>query len=253
MILRRLADAVRRQDWFTVFIETAIVVIGVFLGIQVANWNESLAEDRRERTYLERLDAEFDVVEARIRRAVLVGETRRQATKSVMQAWKIGPRAFSDADAKGPGELFIEILSNIVPANSPAAFRELVSSGDLSIIENEALRTALYEFDAYSEVTQSAYESTQNDMRNLRHLIHSAYLFDIDTLGDDFLVQQEGASRAPKSIDGMFIPEAFFGNSDFRQALNGAAVSIINMRVLAERQQELVEQINILIAEELEK
>ena len=30
MILRRITDAFRRQDWFTVFIETLIVVLGVY-------------------------------------------------------------------------------------------------------------------------------------------------------------------------------------------------------------------------------
>ena len=41
MILRRLTNAFRKQDWFTVFIETLIVVLGVFIGLQVNNWNES--------------------------------------------------------------------------------------------------------------------------------------------------------------------------------------------------------------------
>ncbi|WP_341197192.1 hypothetical protein [Hyphomonas chukchiensis] len=40
MILRRLTDAFRKQDWFTVLIETLIVVFGVFLGIQLGNWND---------------------------------------------------------------------------------------------------------------------------------------------------------------------------------------------------------------------
>ena len=40
MILRRLGERLRQQDWFAVTIELALVVAGVFLGIQVANWNE---------------------------------------------------------------------------------------------------------------------------------------------------------------------------------------------------------------------
>ena len=45
MILRRLTDALRKQDWFTVVIETLIVVLGVFLGLQVNNWNEARAAE----------------------------------------------------------------------------------------------------------------------------------------------------------------------------------------------------------------
>lgn len=40
MLLRRLADAFRQQDWLTVLVEIMIVVMGVFLGLQVNNWNE---------------------------------------------------------------------------------------------------------------------------------------------------------------------------------------------------------------------
>ena len=45
MILRRIAEAFRRQDWFTVFVETMIVVVGVFVGLQVDNWNAARVDD----------------------------------------------------------------------------------------------------------------------------------------------------------------------------------------------------------------
>lgn len=49
MILRRLTTALRKQDWFTVVIETLIVVFGVFIGLQVNKWNEArTAEQRRD-------------------------------------------------------------------------------------------------------------------------------------------------------------------------------------------------------------
>lgn len=39
MILQRLATSLRKQDWFTVLIETLIVVFGVFIGLQLGNLN----------------------------------------------------------------------------------------------------------------------------------------------------------------------------------------------------------------------
>lgn len=39
MILRRLADAFRQQNWFTVVLEVLIVVTGIFIGLQVDDWN----------------------------------------------------------------------------------------------------------------------------------------------------------------------------------------------------------------------
>ena len=54
MILRRIADGFVRQDWATVVVEFVIVVAGIFLGLQVNNWNELRMERAEERTNLER-------------------------------------------------------------------------------------------------------------------------------------------------------------------------------------------------------
>jgi hypothetical protein len=47
MILRRIATHLRAQNWTTVAIELAIVISGVFIGIQAANWNQ----DRQQRDH----------------------------------------------------------------------------------------------------------------------------------------------------------------------------------------------------------
>jgi hypothetical protein len=46
MIYKRAVAKLRAQDWFAIAIELAIVVIGVFIGMQVSNWNEAAAERR---------------------------------------------------------------------------------------------------------------------------------------------------------------------------------------------------------------
>lgn len=51
-MLRRLVQRLRQQDWTAVTIELALVVAGVFLGIQVANWNDQRKERAREAAYL---------------------------------------------------------------------------------------------------------------------------------------------------------------------------------------------------------
>jgi hypothetical protein len=61
MILRRLSEGIRKQDWFTVVVEILIVVLGVFLGLQFNNWNESRLEDRQSAEYTERLIADLRV------------------------------------------------------------------------------------------------------------------------------------------------------------------------------------------------
>lgn len=44
MILRRLTKHIDDQNWFAVAVDFLIVVVGVFIGIQVANWNDANSE-----------------------------------------------------------------------------------------------------------------------------------------------------------------------------------------------------------------
>lgn len=43
MILDRLTQAVREQNWFAVVLEVCIVVLGVVLGFQVTAWGDERA------------------------------------------------------------------------------------------------------------------------------------------------------------------------------------------------------------------
>lgn len=55
MLLRRITKHVKEQNWFAVGIDFAIVVVGVFMGIQLGNWNEQRINEGLEEYYLERL------------------------------------------------------------------------------------------------------------------------------------------------------------------------------------------------------
>ena len=44
MILRRFADAIREQNWFSVVLEMTIVVFSILIGLQVDDWNQRRIE-----------------------------------------------------------------------------------------------------------------------------------------------------------------------------------------------------------------
>ncbi len=48
MILRRIIAHFRKQEWTAIGLDFLIVVVGVFLGLQVNNWNEAAADRRAE-------------------------------------------------------------------------------------------------------------------------------------------------------------------------------------------------------------
>ncbi|MEM7006985.1 MAG: hypothetical protein AAF498_13995 [Pseudomonadota bacterium] len=59
MLLRRITKHVKDQNWFAVGIDFFIVVVGVFLGLQIGNWNEARVSHIQESEYLEQLRNEI--------------------------------------------------------------------------------------------------------------------------------------------------------------------------------------------------
>lgn len=55
MILRRIAHAVKQQQWTAVLIELVIVILGVFLGFQVSDWANERASRSAEVRHLEEI------------------------------------------------------------------------------------------------------------------------------------------------------------------------------------------------------
>ena len=60
MILRRLTENLKQQHWTAIAIELVIVVLGVFIGMQVSNWNEVRADRSAYVAALDRLSQEID-------------------------------------------------------------------------------------------------------------------------------------------------------------------------------------------------
>ncbi len=58
MLLRRIVEHVRAQNWTAIAIDFVIVVVGVFIGIEVSNWNESRAFEKREQALMRELRSE---------------------------------------------------------------------------------------------------------------------------------------------------------------------------------------------------
>jgi hypothetical protein len=59
MRLRHITKHVEDQNWTAVFLDFVIVVVGVFIGIQVSNWNDAQADVRRGAEFTEQLTADL--------------------------------------------------------------------------------------------------------------------------------------------------------------------------------------------------
>ena len=64
MILRRFSESLKQQNWAAIAIEFVLLVLGVFLGIQVANWNETRIERDLVRGHLSEIAQDLRTHEA---------------------------------------------------------------------------------------------------------------------------------------------------------------------------------------------
>ncbi len=144
MILRSVMKHVRDQNWFAVGLDFLIVVVGVFIGIQVANWNETRREDAAGRAYLVRIQEDLAVD-----RATLEG---RGQFWSVVRAYGVDALGYFE-DGSLVDESAWETLLALYHATQVWGFslyeptyREMISAGDLGLIPDPELRRALGDY-----------------------------------------------------------------------------------------------------------
>lgn len=154
MILRRLSHAFRKQDWFTVAVEIMIVVLGVFIGLQVNNWNAARVEQVEQTALLQRLQSDFSTSEP-----VMQGASERLHLASSQTAQLIEYLRASDA---APDDKDIQLIVEAplrlgsVPSVT-ATYQEMLSTGGLSRIRHEDLRNALVRYGQNDEKIQSVF------------------------------------------------------------------------------------------------
>ena len=91
MLLRRVIEHVREQNWTAISIDFVIVVIGVFVGLQVQEWSQGRADRQSERQIVQ------DLLAGERLRDLLQGDLRRrQAARGRHRQKRILVRKKSD-------------------------------------------------------------------------------------------------------------------------------------------------------------
>ena len=197
MILRRLADAIRQQNWFTVFVEILIVVAGIFIGLQVDDWNNLRKDRRDEQHYLNRLHEEIMNAE-KLSARLLDRRIERQATLFDLLGTvlvDVEQTALTESQCYAVGSLH---YFNIVVSGLSGA-EELTASGRMDILRDKDLRAALGALKQAQEATNT-YIHIQNLVAiNLPHAY--PHLISVRAYFDDN--QQEVTTRTVCDLPGM--------------------------------------------------
>jgi len=181
MILQKLASAIRRQDWFQVTIEILIVVIGIFLGLQVTEWNETRQANTLEKKQLALVRT--DIMNT-LPQALIRFETREDIRRQLHQV------AYFLSDTKNDIILTGEHCYAIVQSHqrfSNAPELPSLTSIELSDISNETIKNLI-----------SAYRGRvfTNTSRTLTKELNSEYSDMIKTSAE---IREEDIVIAPRA------------------------------------------------------
>jgi len=158
VLIRRLTEDLRSQNWTAVILDLCMVVLGVFIGIQVSNWNEARVE-RAERVLVElRLQDDFRVLTTEL-------DSAEAYTARVIQSLGVLRHALDRGTVEAAEDEVIRFAirrgySHPTFVRHSPTYSELVASGRLDLISDETLRTALARYE----------EQAQNRLFNLGQL-----------------------------------------------------------------------------------
>lgn len=149
MILRSVMKHVRDQNWFAVFLDFLIVVVGVFIGIQVANWNDVRVDARQQQIYLDRLHADFSAIDNRLSEHFDIYERMIEGAEYVLYLLRMSGSDFDavEIDVDRLATAINALAQQRVPPPSSATYLEMLSEGHLSMTRSSELRDRLATYD----------------------------------------------------------------------------------------------------------
>lgn len=148
MILRKFTKNITDQNWFAVGLDVLVVITGIFLGLQVTEWNEERSRQTQVKQYLLALKADlradkemleiitYQIDDSRVRFQVMIDEVAR---KNISELSNI--------------DLF---YSTFEPLYRPYAwnrttFNQLRASGAVRQINNPKIREIISNYEARSQ------------------------------------------------------------------------------------------------------
>lgn len=167
MIYKRAIARLRAQDWVAISVEVAIVIIGVFVGIQVSNWNQERIEKTETRRMLAGLKPELQNLLGFYASARSYYTTTRAYATTAFAGWRGDPKV-SDRDFVVAAYQASQIYGT---GTNNATWATIFGADRLRTLDDPSIRNNLA-FLMYGDTTQIDTEAVDTPYRqNVRRII----------------------------------------------------------------------------------
>ncbi|MEM7704057.1 MAG: hypothetical protein AAF358_00805 [Pseudomonadota bacterium] len=208
-MFQRLREKLIDQDWVGVSVELLIVVVGIFLGLQASAWYEDRRELALSDEYLERLRTEFTEIKAEIDGAIDTHQKIIDGLQRLQVVLNSGP--MSDADIAAIEFGLMNVLNMDTGGGVSATYQEILTSGQLRLISNKQLISALAEYQEHVDNAKHFFA----DFRRMQMQYERDFNRQL-TFGEPERFEPRGF-QVPFVVD--YDMEAMRNDADFRQAL----------------------------------
>ena len=143
MLFRRVAHHVKEQNWTAVAIDFIIVVVGVFIGLQVANWNDARSENERVATQLASFRTELILARDDFATSRAYYDDRIEGVSTLRRRLERG----GEFPAHEFNPLVVSAIRGGALNMAFPGYQELTTTGAISKVTDERLRGLLLEWD----------------------------------------------------------------------------------------------------------
>jgi hypothetical protein len=161
MILRRLSQSLKQQNWTAIWIEFILLVSGVFLGMQVSNWNAEREINKKAAIFTERLKAD-------LRNEAFFYQYLIEYNRDVLASAQNAVNALTGKVPLSDEQLLINAYRATQyknPQRFRATYDEMISTGNIGLIKDQKLRlTAMRVYNVVS-MDSFAQEGVQSRYR----------------------------------------------------------------------------------------
>ncbi len=179
LILRRISQHVKDQNWFAVALDFVIVVAGILIAFQITVWNEVRKDSAEEQKYLTRLHSDvIDALNTSFNHAALKSKVQN-SLRSTLEAFKPNSGIEKLTSQQCASVYFSHIYE--APFPSLPTVSELLSSGRFSVLGSERLRDLL----AKHEQTRDGYQRFADGML-VNRIVMAAEHSDLIQIGVEF-------------------------------------------------------------------
>ena len=150
---QRLGSALRERDWAGVLIELAIVMVGVFLGIEATNWNQARQDRAQEKRYYAQIVVDLRRDVETLQDSQRLSRDHDAAAETLIHAMDDGiPARMTASDFASSVQLAGFLY---IPSPTRRTYDELISTGNLRLLRDGEAKDAIAAYyEAFAELRQ---------------------------------------------------------------------------------------------------